>query len=216
VPEGGETIRPTLALKKKRADASAPSAGSNGVPDVSTPQSRAGEGFLMLVSDLPGVALDDVDRREGHWAYPPLAKYDRLLRATRMPIGLITNREELRLVYAPHGESSGVLTFRVGDLASVGGRDILDAFVMLLSKQRFFVVQKDRQLPALLRKSPAHQANVTTELADQVFDALAILLRGFGRAAERDGVALLEQPLTRGVSEPRMLRLTRKATRFLR
>jgi len=198
VPEGGETIRPTLALKKRRLDASAPREASDGVPDVSTPQSRAGEPFVMLVSDLPGVPLDEADHRDGHWAYPPLAKFDRLLRATRVPIGLITNREELRLVYAPHGESSGVLTFRVGDLAAVGGRDILDAFVMLLSKQRFFVVQKERQLPALLSKSRAHQANVTTELADQVFEALTLLLRGFERAAERDGVTLLEQPLARG------------------
>jgi hypothetical protein len=199
VPEGGETIRPTLALKKRDGAAAAAAAeASEGVPDVSTPQSRAGEGFVMLVSDQPGVDLDTVDRREGSWAHPPLAKFDRLLRATRVPIGLITNREELRLVYAPHGESSGVLTFRVGDLAAFGGRDILDAFVMLLSKQRFFVVDKERQLPALLRKSRAHQANVTTELADQVFDALTLLLRGFERAAERDGVGLLEQPLTRG------------------
>jgi hypothetical protein len=197
VPEGGETLRPSLALKKRgsTSDASSP---AEGVPDVSTPQSRAGEGFVMLVSDLPGVPLDAVDRREGHWAYPPLAKFDRLLRACRVPIGLLTNREELRLVYAPHGESSGVLTFRVGDLAAVGGRDLLDAFVMLLSKQRFFGVQKERQLPALLRKSRAHQANVTTALADQVFEALALLLRGFERAAERDGQALLETPLAQG------------------
>lgn len=198
VPEGGETIRPTLALKKRGGAAPAAAEASEGVPDVSTPQSRAGEGFVMLVSDQPGVDLDAVDRRQGSWAHPPLAKFDRLLRATRVPIGLITNREELRLVCAPHGESSGVLTFRVGDLAAVGGRDILDAFVMLLSKERFFVVDKERQLPALLRKSRAHQANVTTELADQVFDALGLLLRGFERAAERDGVGLLEQPLERG------------------
>jgi hypothetical protein len=197
VPEGGETIRPTLALKKRGGDAAGAEV-SEGVPDVSTPQSRAGEGFVMLVSDLPGLDLDAVDRREGSWAHPLLAKFDRLLRATRVPIGLITNREELRLVYAPHGESSGVLTFRVGDLAAVGGRDLLDAFVLLLSKQRFFGVQRERQLPALLRKSRAHQANVTTELADQVFDALTLLLRGFERAAERDGVGLLEQPLARG------------------
>ncbi|MEO8182680.1 MAG: hypothetical protein ABI895_27925 [Deltaproteobacteria bacterium] len=202
VPEGGETIRPTLALKRRGATGPSQTVaagdGKEGVPDVSTAQSRAGEGFAMLVWDLPGVALDEVDRREGHWAYPPAAKFDRLLRACRVPIGLLSNREELRLVYAPHGESSGALTFRVGDLAAVGGRDILDAFVMLLSKQRFFGVAKDRQLPALLQKSRAHQANVTTELADQVFDALGLLLRGFERAAERDGGALLFSTGTTG------------------
>ena len=42
----------------------------------------------------------------------------RILRASRVPIGLLTNRRVLRLVYAPHGESSGSLTFRFDDLAS--------------------------------------------------------------------------------------------------
>ncbi len=197
VPEGGETLRPTLALKKRGESAANPPA--EGIPDASTPQSRAGEPFVMLVMDLPvGLPLERPDAREGHWAYPPAAKFDRLLRACRVPIGLLTNREELRLVYAPHGESTGAFTFRVGDLASVGGRDLLDAFVMLLSAQRFFGVAKERQLPALLRKSRAHQANVTTELAGQVREALDLLLRGFAAAAERDGVALLEEPLARG------------------
>jgi len=83
VPEGGETIRPTLALKKRATDTAADA--SEGVPDVSTPQSRAGESFVLLVSDLPGLNLEAVDRREGCWAHPPLAKFDRLLRATRVP-----------------------------------------------------------------------------------------------------------------------------------
>ena len=195
VPEGSETLRPARALKKRGEN---PPATREGVTEASTPQSRAGEPFVMLVGDLPDVPLDMPDRREGHWAYPPAAKFDRLLRACRVPIGLLTNREEIRLIYAPHGESTGALTFRVGDLAAVGGRDVLDAFVMLLSATRFFGVAKERQLPALLRESRVRQADVTTALAGQVSEALGLLLRGFARAAERDGAALLDVPLARG------------------
>ncbi len=148
LPEGGETVRCTLALKKRGVSAPAT---FDGIPEASTPQSVAGEGFVMLVGEVPGISLQEPDRREGRWAYAPAAKFDKLLRACRVPIGLLTNGEEFRLIYAPHGESSGSLTFRVGDLASVGGRDILDAFVTLLSAQRFFGVVAERQLPALLQ-----------------------------------------------------------------
>jgi hypothetical protein len=115
-----------------------------------------------------------------------------------VPIGLLTNRREVRLVYAPHGESSGAITFRLDDMASVGGRPILDAFVMLLSANRFFGVLPERALPALLAESRTRQANVTNELADQVFEALQILLRGFEAAAERDGRLVLDDALERG------------------
>jgi hypothetical protein len=199
VPEGNETLRPTFALRKRGAAARAESAAPNeGIPDDTTPASRAGAPFVMLVWDLPGVPLDKPDAREGAWAYPPAAKFDRLLRACRVPIGLLTDRTELRLFYAPHGESSGVMTFKVGDMASVGGREILDGFVLLLSARRFFSVAPERQLPALLAESRARQANVTNTLADQVFDALGVLLQGFQAAAERDGEALLDDALATG------------------
>ena len=152
----------------------------------------------MLVLELPdGLPLDKPETATGHWEYPPAAKFDRLLRHVRVPIGLLTNRRELRLIYAPHGESSGSLTFRIDDMAAVGGRPILDAFVMLLSAQRFFAVARDKQLPALLADSRRRQANVTNELAEQVFQAVEILLRGFEVAAERDGSSLLAEAAAR-------------------
>ena len=202
VREGDETLRPTLALRKRgpaaTAAATSATAPRDGVPDDSTLASRAGAPYVMLVWDLPGVSLDRADTREGAWAYPPAAKFDRLLRACRVPIGLLTDRAELRLVYAPHGESSGAITFKIGDLASVGGREILDGLVLLLSARRFFGVAVERQLPALLVESRARQANVTNTLADQVFEALGVLLRGFEAAAERDGEALLDDALATG------------------
>jgi hypothetical protein len=203
VPEGRQTIRPTHGLRSLEGDVT-----SQDVPDAeATPASRAGGRYVALVWDLadPNVAGDegiglDLDKPEsktGPWEYPPTAKLDRLLRHCRVPIGLLTNREVVRLVYAPHGESSGHLTFRLDDMASVGGRPILDAFVMLLSATRFFGVAEDKALPALLKQSRLRQANVTNDLADQVFDALQILLRGFEAAAERDGRSILDDALAR-------------------
>jgi len=98
----------------------------------------------------------------------------------------------LRLVVAPHGESSGWITFRVADMATVGGRPILDALVMLLGRSSFFGRAPSARLPALLEESRKRQADVTEELAEQVFRALELLLAGFEAAAERDGTDALD------------------------
>jgi hypothetical protein len=191
VPEGRQTLRATLGLKKMSG--ATPVQGAE-----STPASVAGAGYAMLVWEIPaGVDLDAPETVTGSWDYPPAAKFDRLLRHVRVPVGLLTNREVVRLVYAPHGESSGAITFRVDDMASVGGRPILDAFVMLLAANRFAGVPEERTLPALLAESRKRQANVTNDLADQVFEALQILLRGFESAAERDGRELLDDAFGR-------------------
>lgn len=168
------------------------------MPDIETPESLAGKPYVALVWELPaGLDLDKPETVTGDWRYPPSSKFDRLLRACRVPIGLLTNGEVIRLVYAPHGEASGAITFRLTDMGDVGGRPILDAFVMLLSAHRFFGVRPEDALPALLRRSRERQANVTNDLAAQVFDALDLLLRGFEAAASRDRhadlVALLER-----------------------
>ena len=186
VPEADQVLRPTLALKKQ-FDIEVPE-GTD-----ATEAAKAGAAYEMLVWDLAethtdgiGLSLDKPEEVTGDWRYPPTAKFDRLLRHVRVPIGLLTNRDELRLIYAPHGESTGHITFRLSDMAEVGGRPILDAFVSLLSVQRFFGVSEEVAVPALLSDSRKHQAGVTTELAEQVFDALQVLLAGFQAAAERD------------------------------
>ncbi|MGF1467081.1 MAG: DNA methyltransferase [Sandaracinaceae bacterium] len=199
VPEGRQSLRPTMGLRRLEP----PSDEEANAPD-STPASRAGSAYVALVWDVAagcpeavGMDLDKAETLTGPWEYPASAKFDRLLRHCRVPVGILTNREVVRLVFAPHGESSGHLTFRLDDMASVGGRPILDAFVMLLSGTRFFGVAEEHALPALLAESRKRQANVTSDLAEQVFDALQILLRGFEAAAERDGHTLIDDALQR-------------------
>ncbi|MDP3276939.1 MAG: hypothetical protein Q8Q09_17200 [Deltaproteobacteria bacterium] len=192
VAEGGQTLRPTLALARAepeplRTDLASISAAAN-----------AGRGYEVLLWELPaGLSLDGNETETGPWDYPPTAKLDRLLRHTRVPIGILCNGQQIRLLYAPHGESSGHLTFDLDAMLSVGGRPILDAMVMLLSAYRVHGVAPERALPAILRESRKRQANVTNALSEQVFDALQILLRGFEAAAERDGHGSLDDALNR-------------------
>jgi hypothetical protein len=100
--------------------------------------------------DAIGLPLDKPETTTGGWSYPAAAKFDRLLRHCRVPVGILTNREVIRLVYAPHGESSGHITFRIDDMATVGGRPILDAMIMLLCANQWFGVSDENALPSLL------------------------------------------------------------------
>lgn len=195
VVEGRQTLRPTTALKRR-----APlMVERGGMPDDSTPASRAGDAYLALVWELrQGLSFDARETESGQWDSTPTVKFDRLLRATRVPIGILSNGEAIRLVYAPHGESSGHLTFKLKDVLSVGGRPLLDALVMLLHARRFFGVGEEHTLPRLLADSRRRQANVTEALATQVFEALAILLAGFEAAGSRDRSSAIDDAMRLG------------------
>jgi hypothetical protein len=197
-PEGPQTLRPTLGLLHQNEPTPIEGAGS--------PASNAASKYIALVwdvtdtdeelnSDALGLLLDKSETITGEWSYPAAAKFDRLLRHCRVPVGIITNREVIRLVYAPHGESSGYITFRIEDMTTVGGRPILDAMVMLLNANQWFGVSDENALPSLLSRSREHQGSVTDDLAEQVFSGLETLLQGFQTAAERDKSTLLLQAL---------------------
>lgn len=130
------------------------------------------------------------------WRATPHARLERLLRETEIPIGLLYNGRALRLVYAPRGESSGHLTFKLKDLLHTQGRPMAAALDALLHADHFNGVHPDeRRLPALLKESRKFQNEVSTKLSGQVLEALWELLRGFQRANEETGGRLLADVL---------------------
>nr|MDZ8016385.1 DNA methyltransferase [Nostoc sp. ZfuVER08] len=162
------------------------------VPD---PDSDKPQILVQIIS--PGTELDvvapELTKSSSGWHASPQAKFERLLRETQIPIGLLCNGGLLRLVYAPRGESSGHLTFPVQAMCEVSGRLILGAMEMLLSAFRVFSATTGRSLKNLLEDSRKYQAEVSTTLANQVLDALWELLRGFQMAdAAVDGKLLSE------------------------
>jgi hypothetical protein len=97
--EYNETLRPSYAVREfERAPGSKPK-------------------WLMLIQRVKlGLNLDDTpetDAKDHRWQASPQARFERLLRGMQVPIGLLSNAISLRLVYAPHGETSGYLTFPV-------------------------------------------------------------------------------------------------------
>jgi N-6 DNA Methylase len=146
-------------------------------------------GSLLLLICKTGADFDAVPPPEPrHWHASPQAKFERLLRETGVPSGLLVSPDAIRLVYAPKGESSGHITFKIADMAQVAGRPILAALHMLLSAERLFTLAQDQRLPALLIASRKHQNVVSNKLSGQVMEALFDLLRGFQSAHDQTGV----------------------------
>lgn len=141
--------------------------------------------WMMLISELPtGTELDDPGEADSsrHWHAAPQAKFERLLRETQVPIGLLSNGRQLRLVYAPRGETSGYATFNVDEMIQVAGRPMFAALYMLLCSERLFTLGENQRLPAILENSRKYQNTVSTKLAEQVLAALYELMRGFQAA----------------------------------
>ena len=161
--------------------------------DVLTPS------FAVAQTVLVSVVTDNFDALPEHhkgWRAAPHARLERLLRETEIPIGLLFNGRALRLVYAPRGESSGHVTFRLKDLLHTQGRPMAGALAALLGGEHFTdVLPDERRLPALLKESRKFQNEVSTKLAGQVLEALWELLRGFQRANEETSGCLLADVL---------------------
>jgi len=179
LPQYQETLRPSYAVPEFRPDPG------------KTP-------WLALVQEISAdLDLDEAVETDSarHWQASPQAKFERLLRETGVPTGLISNGRQLRLVYAPKGESSGHATFDVAEMSQVAGRPIFSAMHMLLSADRMFSLAEPLRLPAILETSRKYQNTVSTQLAEQVLAALYELMRGFQAANDQSGNQLLRRVL---------------------
>ena len=174
LPQYHETLRPTHVV---------PEFTSN-TDESSGSKSK----YVLLIQELASkIALDEPLESDSakHWNASPQAKFERLLRETGVSIGLLFNRSQFRLVYAPRGETSGYATFNVDEMAQVAGRPMFAALHMLLGVERLFSLADKQRLPYILENSRKYQNTVSTALAEQVTSALFELLRGFQAANDQ-------------------------------
>ena len=166
----GEILRPTFAVP-----------GEPGKP------------WVMLIPEVTaGLNLDSKGEEDGRkWHASPVARFERLLRETQIPVGLLSNATELRILHAPRGESLGHLAFPIAVLLAPPGRLAFAALVMLLRESRVFGSTGDKTLAEVFAESRKYQNTVSTELARQVLAALYELVRGIQAAdAHRKGELL--------------------------
>ncbi len=177
LPDHGETLRPDFAVRERE-----PQGG--------------GSPWQLLVQTIDcGLDFDQVVPGANRLEASPHSRMERLLRAKRVPAGLLFNGHALRLVSAPHGESSGWMDFRVADMLLVAGRPICTALRELLNERRLLALPGNQRLGALLADSRKYQNEVSEKLANQVLHALYELLRGFQAAHDASRGELLDEQL---------------------
>lgn len=148
LPDYNETLRPDFAVREPELQ--------NGHP--------AWQLLVRIVE--PGQDFDRPVRGDGHLEASAHGRMERLLRRTGVPAGLLFNGRTLRLVSAPHGESSGWLDFRVADMRKTAGRPISTALRLLLSQSRLLSLPRAQRLAALLDDSRKFQNEVSERLAE--------------------------------------------------
>lgn len=147
---------------------------------------------LLVIAVPPEQDLDKVVSEDA-LETSPHGRLERLLRQTKVSAGLLFNGRVIRLLSAPHGESSGWLDFQVADMMLTAGRPISTALRLLLSQTRLLALPKSERLAALLADSRKYQSEVSERLAEQVLHALYELLRGFQAANDASKGHLLQE-----------------------
>ncbi len=180
LPDYGETLRPDFAVRERD-----PANGDSP--------------WQLLVQVLAaGQEFDRPAPGPGGLDASAQGRAERLLRATGVRAGVLVNGVALRLISAPHGESSGWIDFRFADLLTTAGRPLCSALHLLLSEQRLLALPRHERLTAVLADSRLYQNEVSERLAEQVLHALYELVRGFQNAHAATDGALLSEPLAAG------------------
>lgn len=158
--------------------------------DMALIDPRSDDRVLLLVrTEAPGTDPDARGVLDG-WEASPQQRFERLLRESGVEVGVLFCDTQLRLVYAPRGETAGWIGWPLHDLSSVAGRSMLGGLKSALGTDRLFTAPANMRLHAVLKASRDAQAIVSITLAEQVLGALHELLRGF--LADDDARELVE------------------------
>lgn len=138
-----------------------------------------GRAPLMLVSivpigqDLRAVPLDG-------WAASPIDRLARLLRRSKVQVGLVTDGRWWAVVWADSSTSTASAIFD----SRVWNEELLmrDAFFSLVGIKRQLGVDEKDRLPQLFQKSLIQQEEITETLGRQVRQAVELLVQSFSES----------------------------------
>lgn len=167
-PEHKETLRPDLVVRNP---------GDDGAIRVLVQRYASSQGLGKPVAN-------------SRWAESPANRMADLLHHTNIRLGLVTNGEEWMLVNAPVGEPTGFTSWFAGLWFDEPAT--FAAFRALLGVERLIGVPDDQTIEQMLARSAEDQASVTTQLGDQVRQAIELLVAGIDREDQERHGALLE------------------------
>jgi len=123
--------------------------------------------------------LDRADRTPGRWKASPSTKLDRILRETETRIGLLTNGFEWRLMYSEPGLNTTHMTWT--SQVWNDERATLNAFRMILNRERLFDDSGKRLLIESIKYSQEKQIEIADQLGIQVREAIEIFVHEIDR-----------------------------------
>jgi len=179
VREYGEVLEPKMLLHSSAEDGSGPE-----MLIMILKEDRSGK---SLQKRLPG----------SRWAASPISRMTDLLRATNIQIGLVTDGEQWALVDVPTSGDD-----RIAGAASWSAQMWFDedlhlrSFWDLLGSKRFFALDENEKIQALLADSRKSQHDITDQLGLQLRRSVEIFVRALDGADKDANGTLLA-----GVSE---------------
>ncbi|MEU4791457.1 DNA methyltransferase [Micromonospora tulbaghiae] len=124
--------------------------------------------------------------KDSTWAATPADRLAHLCRHHNIELGLATDGRWWTLLWAPRGGVTTTATFDAVSWPEAAERDVVRAFVSLLSRRRFFGVPDGERLVPLLRDSLGSQEEITEALGVQVRRAVELLVAAIGRIDVRE------------------------------
>ena len=144
--------------------------------------------ILIVITYPLEQSIDRQENKTGRWKASPFVKLDRLLRETEIPLGIVTNGEEFRLVYAAPGLSTSYLTWTAQGW--IDEKITIESFINLLNNDRIFG-KNIRKIIELIEESQKRQVDVANQLGMQVRDAIEIFIKAMDKADKKRGGLLL-------------------------
>lgn len=167
VPTHDTTVAPSFALREPGADAGT--------------DAKSIRVLGLICAGHPNQRI-----KESDWPATPADRLAQLCRHHNVPLGLATDGRWWALIWAPRGGVTTTAVFDAGNWQEAAERDVVRAFVSILSRTRFFGVPDDETLPHLLEASKDSQEEITEALGVQVRQAVELLVAAIGRAHTSD------------------------------
>jgi hypothetical protein len=150
------------------------------------PTEGAGEETRAFVTVFPPGTNLSARLPGDTWTATPTERLSLLLRSADIPLGIVTNGNEWRLVWAPREGSPATATFTASLFSEEPA--LLDAFTSIVGAKQFFAVAEENTIEELFRESATAQEVVADQLGRQVRGASEILIAALSRAnRERNG-----------------------------
>jgi type I restriction-modification system DNA methylase subunit len=134
------------------------------------------------------------------WAASPIDRIARLLRRSKVQIGIVTDGRWWALVWADSSTStaSAIFDSRVWNEEQL----MRDAFLSLIGIRRQIGVAEEDRLPSLFHQSLLQQEEITDALGKQVRQAVELLVQSFSESRIAALAAGREDPLPENEQEP--------------